>query len=99
MAAPLDQVALAAHTLARQRQPGHGVWLFPAWRQGERVGRPARRAAAPLGVPSALTARNAAWSALALEAPAVGLAEKLGIATSTAEWWHAALGGDLVLYV
>jgi hypothetical protein len=46
-----------------------------------------------LGVPSDLTARDAAWSALALEVPAVVLAEKLGIAISTAERWHAALGG------
>lgn len=76
------------------------MWLFPGMVPGaslsaDQLGARLRR----LGVPSALTARNAAWSALALEVPAVVLAEKLGIATSTAERWHAALGGDRALYV
>lgn len=66
---------------------------------GEPVGRPARRTLRRLGVPSDLTARDAAWSALALEVPAVVLAEKLGIAISTAERWHAAFGSRRALYV
>jgi hypothetical protein len=52
-----------------------------------------------LGVLSALTARNTAWSALALEVPAVVLAEKLGVSASMAGRWHAALGGDRAIYL
>jgi hypothetical protein len=100
MAPPLDQMALAAHAQARKRQPGHRAWLFPGMVPGaslsaEQLGARLRQ----LGVPSALTARNTAWSALALEVPAVVLAEKLGVAASTAERWHAALGGDRAVYV
>ncbi len=100
MAAPLDQVVVAAHAQARKRQSNSGAWLFPGMVPGtslsaEQLGTRLRQ----LGVPSALTARNTAWSALALEVPAVVLAEKLGVAVSTAERWHAALGGDRAIYV
>jgi hypothetical protein len=100
MAAPLDQVVVAAHAQARKRQFNSGAWLFPGMVPGtglsaEQLGARLRQ----LGVSSALTARNTAWSALALEVPAVVLAEKLGVSASTAERWHAALGGDRAVYL
>jgi hypothetical protein len=85
MAAPLDQVVVAAHAQARKRQSNSGAWLFPGMVPGtglsaEQLGARLRQ----LGVSSALTARNTAWSALALEVPAVVLAEKLGVSASPA---------------
>jgi hypothetical protein len=43
--------------------------------------------------------QHTAWSALALEVPAVVLVDKLGVSASKAERWHAALGGDRAVYL
>jgi hypothetical protein len=48
---------------------------------------------AAVGITSRLSARNAAWAALAAAAPAVVLAEKLGISVDAAERWGRAIGG------
>jgi len=91
---------LAAHAWAQRRQSDGGAWLFPGMVSGaslsaDQLGARLRQ----LGVPSALTARNTAWSTLALEVPAVVLAERVGVSASTAERWRAALGGNRGLYL
>jgi hypothetical protein len=102
MAPPLPGGARRARpgTQAATRPQGVAVPRHGARR--EPIGRAARRAAAaarrPLG-PDGTQHRLVRLGPTRLEVPAVVLAEKLGVAASTAERWHAALGGDRAVYV
>jgi hypothetical protein len=53
---------------------------------------------AKLGITNMLSARNAAWAALAAETPAVVLAEKLGGSVSAAEKWAQAVASGRDVY-
>jgi hypothetical protein len=73
-------------------------WLFAGDRSHLSPERLSERLA-KLGITNTLAARNAAWAALAAETPPIILAERLGIATSTADKWGRAVGSARNLYV
>lgn len=87
MPPPLDALVeeLVTEAGARSRP-----WLFPGQAAHMSANHLASRLAR-LGVTNVVAIRNAAWAALAVDTPAVVLAEKLGASVSAAERWSQAV--------
>lgn len=94
MPPPLDALAdqLVAEAVARSRP-----WLFPGQTTHMSADHLAARLAT-LGVANVVATRNAAWAALAVDTPAIVLAEKLGASVSAAERWSQAVGAGRNVY-
>jgi hypothetical protein len=94
MPPPLDHLL---RELVRAATIRAGDWLF-AGQPGHMTPERLSERLAKLGITNMLSARNAAWAALAADTPAVVLAEKLGGSVSTAEKWAQAVASGRDVY-